>query len=64
MRVSKEGKLWDIYDYILHLEDKTERHESDKKEIFDLMYTISLANVDDRLVDAINRVAELSEAEE
>ena len=36
----------------------------DKSEIFDLAHTIALANIDDRLVDAINRIAELSSEEE
>ena len=41
-----------------------EQHEKDKAEIFDLAYTISLANIDDRLFDVINRIAELSKEEE
>ena len=34
--------------------------ESDRKEVFDLSHTIALANIDDRLVDPINRIAKLS----
>ena len=34
--------------------------EDDRKEVFDLASSIALANIDDRLVDPINRIAKLS----
>ncbi len=44
------------------LESKIKQLEAERKEIFDLAYTIALANIDDRLVDPINRIEELSKA--
>ena len=36
--------------------------EADRKEVSDLSHTIALTNIDDRLVDPINRLTELSKA--
>jgi hypothetical protein len=43
--------------------DLNKEYEERLKEIFDLAHTIALANIDDRLVDAISRIAELSAKE-
>ena len=39
---------------------RIEKLKDGRKEVFDLAHTMALANIDDRLVDPISRIAELS----
>ncbi len=41
---------------------RIEQLENDRTEVFDLAHTIALANIDDRLIDPLKRIAKLSEA--
>jgi hypothetical protein len=52
--------LYKAKEYLDGRNDAIEEYEEKLKEIFYLAYTIALANTDDRLVDAIIRIAELS----